>query len=155
MLGTLLVPFNCFFVPFLKCEDNCKPDIFIDSLYASVFCLLFIIVSIMTIFKFKNRTHQIYWLNVNLISIPFLFLILYIFHCFVSKDNISLNVSTLAKWKTTVQLMSCSSYLIWRSDEYFFKSEIIEYICILLLWLAALITIITCFDYLKKVWNYL
>ena len=73
----------------------------------------------------------------------------------VSKDNIHLNVSTLAKWKTTLQLMSCSSYLIWRSDEYFFKSEIIEYICILLLWLAALITIITCFDYLKKVWNYL
>ena len=73
----------------------------------------------------------------------------------VSKDNISLNVSILAKWKTTIQLIACSSYLIWRSDEFFFKSLLIENICILLLWTAALITLITCFDYLKKVWYHL
>ncbi len=73
----------------------------------------------------------------------------------VSKDNISLDVSILAKWKTTIQLIACSSYLIWRSDEFFFKLIIIENICILLIWFAALITIITCYDYLKKVWNHL
>ena len=36
-----------------------------------------------------------------------------------------------------------------------FKSLLIENICILLLWTAALITLITCFDYLKKVWYHL
>ena len=73
----------------------------------------------------------------------------------VSKDKITLNVSMLAKWKTTIQLIACSSYLIWRSDNFFFQSVLIEYTCISLLWIASFITIITCYDYLKKVWGYL
>ena len=73
----------------------------------------------------------------------------------VSKDKITLNVSMLAKWKTTIQLIACSSYLIWRSDNFFFQSILIEYACIFLLWIAAFITIITCYDYLKKVWRHL
>ena len=73
----------------------------------------------------------------------------------VSKDNINLTITTLAKWKTTIQLISCSSYLIWRSDQFIFESLTIEYICVILLWIAAFITIITCYDYLKKVWEFL
>ncbi len=73
----------------------------------------------------------------------------------VSKYNISLSVTILAKWKTTIQLIACSSFLIWRSDKFLFESLVIEYTCILLIWLAALITIITCIDYLKKIWRYL
>ena len=73
----------------------------------------------------------------------------------VSKDNINLTVTTLAKWKTTIQLISCSAYLIWRSDQFIFESLTIEYICVILLWIAAFITIITCYDYLKKVWEFL
>ncbi len=71
----------------------------------------------------------------------------------VTKDKQVLKVSILAKWKTTVQMTACSSYLILRSHEYFFNFIIIEYICIMLIWFAAFITIITCFDYLKKVWS--
>ena len=70
----------------------------------------------------------------------------------VSKDNAILDVTIMAKWKTTSQMVACSSYLIWRSDEFFFKSAFVEYISILLIWIAALITIITCYNYLKKVW---
>ena len=73
----------------------------------------------------------------------------------VSKDKINLNVSMLAKWKTTIQLIACSSYLVWRSDSFFFKSIFVEYTCIFLLWIAAFITVITCYDYLKKVWEHL
>ncbi len=73
----------------------------------------------------------------------------------LSEEKIVINVSKLAKWKTTIQLIACSSYLIWRSDEILFNSIIIEYICIVLIWIAALITIITCLDYLKKIWDYL
>ena len=73
----------------------------------------------------------------------------------VSKDKITLSVTTLAKYKTTIQLIACTSYLVWRSDKFIFESLIIEYTCVILLWLAALITIITCYDYLKKVWEYL
>ncbi len=73
----------------------------------------------------------------------------------VSKDKINLNVSMLAKWKTTIQLIACSSYLVWRSDSFFFKSIFVEYTCIFLLWMAAFITVITCYDYLKKVWEHL
>ncbi len=73
----------------------------------------------------------------------------------VSKDKINLNVSMLAKWKTTIQLIACSSYLVWRSDSFLFKSIFVEYTCIFLLWMAAFITVITCYDYLKKVWEHL
>ncbi len=73
----------------------------------------------------------------------------------VSKDKINLNVSMLAKWKTTIQLIACSSYLVWRSDSFFFKSIFVEYTSIFLLWIAAFITVITCYDYLKKVWEHL
>jgi len=73
----------------------------------------------------------------------------------VSKDKINLNVSMLAKWKTTIQLIACSSYLVWRSDSFFFKSIFVEYTCIFLLWMAAFITVITCYDYLKEVWEHL
>ncbi len=71
----------------------------------------------------------------------------------VAKNKKIINVSILAKWKTTIQMTACSSYLILRSHEYFFNTLVIEYICIMLIWLAAFITIITCFDYLKQVWS--
>ena len=73
----------------------------------------------------------------------------------VSKENLELNVSRLAKWKTTFQMVTCSSYLVWRSHDFFFNLFLLEYVCILLLWITALITIITCYDYLKKVWSFI
>ena len=72
-----------------------------------------------------------------------------------SKLNIQLNVTKLAKWKTTIQVIACSSYLVWRSDKVIFNSVYVENLCILLIWFAALITITTCYDYLKKIWGYL
>ena len=33
--------------------------------------------------------------------------------------NIKLDVSVLAKWKTTIQIVACSTYLVWRSHSFF------------------------------------
>lgn len=71
----------------------------------------------------------------------------------VATNKSIIHVSILAKWKTTFQMIACSSYLILRSHEYFFNSLVVEYICIMLIWFAAFITIITCYDYLKQVWS--
>ena len=69
--------------------------------------------------------------------------------------NITLDVSVLAKWKTTIQIVACSTYLVWRSHSFFFESKVILILSVFLIWIAGIITIITCYDYLKKVWYHL
>ena len=69
--------------------------------------------------------------------------------------KISLDVSILAKWKTTIQIIACSTFLIWRSHTFFFESQIVFMLSVILIWIAGIITIITCYDYLKKVWYHL
>ena len=66
--------------------------------------------------------------------------------------KIKLDVSILAKWKTTIQIIACSTFLVWRSHPIIFKSEYIQFLSFTLIWIAAVITVITCYDYLKKVW---
>ena len=43
----------------------------------------------------------------------------------ISSYKISLEVSPLAKWKTTIQLIACGSFLVWRSNIYFYNIEIL------------------------------
>ena len=69
--------------------------------------------------------------------------------------NIKLDVSVLAKWKTTIQIIACSTYLIWRSHPLFFESKFMFILSVFLIWFAGIVTIITCYDYLKKVWDHL
>ena len=69
--------------------------------------------------------------------------------------KITLNVSILAKWKTTIQIIACSTYLVWRSHSFFFESKVIFLLSVVLIWIAGVVTIITCYDYLKKVWKHL
>lgn len=69
--------------------------------------------------------------------------------------KITLDVSILAKWKTTIQIIACSSYLVWRSHSFFFESKVIFLLSVALIWTAGVVTIVTCYDYLKKVWNHL
>ena len=63
--------------------------------------------------------------------------------------NITLDVSVLAKWKTTIQIIACSTYLVWRSHSFFSESKLFLFYQFLI-WIAGIITIITCYDYLKK-----
>ena len=37
----------------------------------------------------------------------------------ISSYKISLEVTLLAKWKTTIQLVACGSFLVWRSNTFF------------------------------------
>ena len=69
--------------------------------------------------------------------------------------KITLDVSVLAKWKTTIQIFACSTYLIWRSNTFFFESKFIFILSVFLIWFAGIVTIVTCYDYLKKVWHHL
>ena len=88
IIATSLVLTTWCFLPFLKCNSTCGSDVFIHSLASLIWIILFVIFSVITIFKFKNRQQQIYWLNRNLILIPLLLLILYVFHFFIAvPDN--------------------------------------------------------------------
>ena len=69
----------------------------------------------------------------------------------ISSYKISLEVSPLAKWKTTIQLIACGSFLVWRSNIYFYNIEILGLISYILLWMAGMITFITGLQYIIKI----
>ena len=68
----------------------------------------------------------------------------------IAEYNFSISVSILAKWKTTIQLFACGSFLVWRSHDFFYQLNMIAWISHVLLWLAAIITIITGIEYILK-----
>ena len=72
----------------------------------------------------------------------------------VSSHNFNLRVSVLAKWKTTIQLFACGSFLVWRMNEYFYNIDFLGFISYCLLWLAGIITLITGFQYAENVINF-
>jgi len=72
----------------------------------------------------------------------------------VSSYNFTLKVSVLAKWKTTIQLIACGSFLVWRMNEYFYNIDFLGFISYCLLWLASIITLITGFQYAVNVINF-
>ena len=69
----------------------------------------------------------------------------------ISSYNISLKVTLLAKWKTTIQLVACGSFLVWRSNTFFYDNEILGLISYILLWIAGIITFITGLQYIIKI----
>ena len=72
----------------------------------------------------------------------------------ISSYKISLEVTRLAKWKTTIQLIACGSFLIWRSNTFFYNMEILGFISYILLWMAGIITVITGMQYIIKIMKF-
>ena len=69
----------------------------------------------------------------------------------ISSYKISLEVTLLAKWKTTIQLVACGSFLVWRSNNFFYNNEILGLISYILLWIAGIITFITGLQYIIRI----
>ena len=72
----------------------------------------------------------------------------------ISSYKISLEVTLLAKWKTTIQLVACGSFLVWRSNTFFYDNEILGLISYILLWIAGIITFITGLQYIIKIFKF-
>ena len=72
----------------------------------------------------------------------------------ISSYEISLEVTPLAKLKTTVQLIACGSFLVWRSNTFFYNIEILGLISYILLWMAGIITFITGLQYIIKIMEF-
>ncbi len=66
---------------------------------------------------------------------------------FLAELNVKVRVSMLAKWKTTVQMVALAALLVSPAAEKYVPS--LEMIGITLLWLAAVLTLWTGYDYLK------
>ena len=69
----------------------------------------------------------------------------------VSSYKITLEVTLFAKWKTTIQLIACGSFLVWRSNTFFYNIDILGLISYTLLWVAGIITFITGLQYIIKI----
>ena len=72
----------------------------------------------------------------------------------ISSYKISLEVTRLAKWKTTIQLIACGSFLVWRSNTFFYNIDILGLISYILLWIAGIITFITGLQYVIKIMKF-
>ena len=72
----------------------------------------------------------------------------------ISSYKISLKVTLLAKWKTTIQLIACGSFLVWRSNPFFYNIDILGLISYILLWIAGIITFITGLQYVIKIMKF-
>ena len=68
----------------------------------------------------------------------------------ISSYNISLEVTLLAKWKTTIQLIACGSFLVWRTNTFSYNVDALGIISYTVLWIAAIITLITGIHYIIK-----
>ena len=69
----------------------------------------------------------------------------------ISSYKISLEVTLVAKWKTTIQLIACGSFLVWRSNTFFYNIDVLGLISYILLWIAGIITFITGMQYIIKI----
>ena len=72
----------------------------------------------------------------------------------ISSYKISLEVTLVAKWKTTIQLIACGSFLVWRSNTFFYDIDILGLISYILLWIAGIITFITGMQYIIKIMKF-
>ena len=64
--------------------------------------------------------------------------------------NIILEVTFLSKWKTTIQLIACGSFLVWRTNTFSYNVETLGTISYTFLWVAAIITFVTGIQYIMK-----
>ena len=64
----------------------------------------------------------------------------------MSKHGVSINVSLLAKWKTTIQIFSIGLIIL---SMIFKENTILSYTSISVYWLGAIITIQTGIEYLR------
>ena len=69
----------------------------------------------------------------------------------ISSYKISLDVTILAKWKTTIQLIACGSFLVWRSNAFFYNIDVLGLISYILFWMAGMVTFITGLQYIIKI----
>ncbi len=65
---------------------------------------------------------------------------------FLAQTQVSIPVSTLAKWKTTLQMFTLGFLIVGSDAPTWIPAQIIGEVG---LWLAALLTLITGYDYLK------
>ena len=72
----------------------------------------------------------------------------------ISSYKISLEVTKLAKWKTTIQLIACGSFLVWRSNIFFYNVDVLGLISYIFLWIAGIITFITGVQYIVKIMKF-
>ena len=68
------------------------------------------------------------------------------FREYMSKEGIVINVSALAKWKTTLQLVAIGLIIV---SMIFAENKFVNHISVATLWLSAIVTIQTAFDYIK------
>jgi len=72
----------------------------------------------------------------------------------ISSYKISIEVTLFAKWKTTIQLLACGSFLVWRSNTFFYNIDLLGLISYMLLWIAGIITFITGLQYIIKIMKF-
>ena len=75
---------------------------------------------------------------------------------FLAEIRVSMPVSRLAKWKTFIQMFALGFLLVGEVGPSFFHPAVTTMLIgKILIWVAATITLVTGYDYLRAVWKHL
>jgi len=66
---------------------------------------------------------------------------------FLAELRVSVPVTKLAKWKTTMQMVALGFLLVGPAGDRYFSYPYVTFIGLLLLWISALVTLYTGYDY--------
>jgi len=69
---------------------------------------------------------------------------------FLAELRVSVPVTTLAKWKTTVQLIALGFLVVGKGGDWVLPPGVTVGVGLVMLWAAALLTFVTGWDYLKS-----
>ncbi len=75
---------------------------------------------------------------------------------YLAEVRVSMPVSRLAKWKTFIQMFSIGFLLVGEAGPYFFHPAVTTVLIgEILIWSAAILTLVTGYDYLRAGWRHL
>ncbi len=75
---------------------------------------------------------------------------------FLAEIGVSMPVSRLAKWKTFIQMFALGFLLVGEAGPNFFHPQVTTVLIgEILIWSAAILTLVTGYDYLRAVWSHL
>jgi len=106
LIATLLVIGSVLFVPYGADSAQLDNRLLADELFGIIWLILFCTFSLISIFKFKSRKQQLYYIHGNLMGIIALVLIIYLFQLFYAPCIYLIN------WLFTVSLSLAGIFLL-------------------------------------------
>ncbi len=110
ILSIILVLFSLVYIPYAISNSNLDHLVLINEPFTLIWLILFCVFSLISIFKFKNRKQQLYYVQGNLLGVVSIILIIYAYNLYYTQLTYIIN------WVFTVS-MSIASVLLFLAQK--------------------------------------